>query len=245
MLPLVRFGLSRVSAVAIRRVAPLALPFGALATHSLLQQPVAVCEKVVVESIEINGEKLDTKEITMTTTKGTTVVIATFSRRIWATIFDALYGIMKMFGGAVIGGVAGYGMALVQSGVWLRNYGAGYFWKSLPFYIGAGLGLGSLAGTAYAYYKLTHDFVCDDSATGGTLAGQTEGMKKMCCQAIHKDGTPFNSLGALYMKSMIQSFVSGATGGTLPYMYMLYISEFRQMPSDVAVGYFVIELDEE
>ena len=116
MLPLVRFGLSRVSAVAIRRVAPLALPFGALATHSLLQQPVAVCEKVVVESIEINGEKLDTKEITMTTTKGTTVVIATFSRRIWASIFDALYGIMKMFGGAVIGGVAGFGMAVVHTG---------------------------------------------------------------------------------------------------------------------------------
>ena len=242
MLPLVRFGLSRVSAVAIRRVAPLALPFGALATHSLLQQPVAVCEKVVVESIEINGEKLDTKEITMTTTKGTTVVIATFSRRIWATIFDALYGIMKMFGGAVIGGVAGYGMAVMADS---PTYGRSVFLESLPFYIGAGLGLGSLAGTAYAYYKLTHDFVCDDSATGGTLAGQTEGMKKMCCQAIHKDGTPFNSLGALYMKSMIQSFVSGATGGTLPYMYMLYISEFRQMPSDVAVGYFVIELDEE
>ena len=242
MLPLVRFGLSRVSAVAIRRVAPLALPFGALATHSLLQQPVAVCEKVVVESIEINGEKLDTKEITMTTTKGTTVVIATFSRRIWATIFDALYGIMKMFGGAVIGGVAGYGMAVMADS---PTYGRSVFLESLPFYIGAGLGLGSLAGTAYAYYKLTHDFVCDDSATGGTLAGQTEGMKKMCCQAIHKDGTPFNSLGALYMKSMIQSFVSGVTGGTLPYMYMLYISEFRQMPSDVAVGYFVIELDEE
>ena len=242
MLPLVRFGLSRVSAVAIRRVAPLALPFGALATHSLLQQPVAVCEKVVVESIEINGEKLDTKEITMTTTKGTTVVIATFSRRIWATIFDALYGIMKMFGGAVIGGVAGYGMAVVNHS---SSYGRSVLLESLPFYIGAGLGLGSLAGTAYAYYKLTHDFVCDDSATGGTLAGQTEGMKKMCCQAIHKDGTPFNSLGALYMKSMIQSFVSGATGGTLPYMYMLYISEFRQMPSDVAVGYFVIEVDEE
>ena len=242
MLPLVRFGLSRVSAVAIRRVAPLALPFGALATHSLLQQPVAVCEKVVVESIEINGEKLDTKEITMTTTKGTTVVIATFSRRIWASIFDALYGIMKMFGGAVIGGVAGYGMAVMADS---PTYGRSVFLESLPFYIGAGLGLGSLAGTAYAYYKLTHDFVCDDSATGGTLAGQTEGMKKMCCQAIHKDGTPFNSLGALYMKSMIQSFVSGATGGTLPYMYMLYISEFRQMPSDVAVGYFVIELDEE
>ena len=242
MLPLVRFGLSRVSAVAIRRVAPLALPFGALATHSLLQQPVAVCEKVVVESIEINGEKLDTKEITMTTTKGTTVVIATFSRRIWATIFDALYGIMKMFGGAVIGGVAGYGMGVVhawEDGGWIGSGIPRWGW------IGAGLGLGSLAGTAYAYYKLTHDFVCDDSATGGTLAGQTEGMKKMCCQAIHKDGTPFNSLGALYMKSMIQSFVSGATGGTLPYMYMLYISEFRQMPSDVAVGYFVIELDEE
>jgi hypothetical protein len=245
MLPLVRFGLSRVSAVAIRRVAPLALPFGALATHSLLQQPVAVCEKVVVESIEINGEKLDTKEITMTTTKGTTVVIATFSRRIWASIFDALYGIMKMFGGAVIGGVTGFGMAAsrprdfqdLSSGMRRAN--------DFRLYTIIGLGLGSLAGTAYAYYKLTHDFVCDDSATGGTLAGQTEGMKKMCCQAIHKDGTPFNSLGALYMKSMIQSFVSGVTGGTLPYMYMLYISEFRQMPSDVAVGYFVIELDEE
>jgi hypothetical protein len=198
-----------VSTIAFRRTAALAFPLGALASHRLsvnTQSGVAMCEEQkMTETVAIEMD--DGNKLTMRCDNGKSVTIATFGSRFLAGLLDGLYALIKMLGGAILGGGIG---RLAIGGLRHKDEGPSHFG------IVAGAGLGFVVGWAYTSYTAIHDFSYDSSASGGTLAGQTHGMKNMGIQAIHKSGKAFDSQWALYVKAMIQSAVASATGGTFP-----------------------------
>ena len=205
-----------VSTIALRRTAALAFPLGALASHRLSVNTAMCEEQKTTETVAIEMD--DGNKLTMRCDNGQSVTIATFGSRFLAGLLDGLYALIKMLGGAILG------VTLCED-------------------IMVGAGLGFVVGWAYTSYTAIHDFSYDSSASGGTLAGQTHGMKNMGIQAIHKSGKAFDSQWALYKKAMIQSVVASVSGGTFPIIYAT-TSEFRQFPSDAAVGYFVISVDD-